>query len=213
MKTILLTLALLGTTLASISQNSEYYKAMGESLSQYSKGKSIDDFRASGNRFLQIAQTEKSAWLPYYYHAHSYIVMSFMETDAAQKDAHLDVAEKSLISLFELAPAEPEALILQGLLYSARLVVNPAERGQKYSMLSSRAIGTALEMEPANPRARLMKIQNEMGMARFFGKEIQEYCLQARDLLMDWDSYVPSSPLHPSWGKQQAANVVKECNL
>ncbi len=213
MKTITLTLALLITTLTSFSQNGEYYQAMGESLGQYANSKNIDDMRASGNRFLNIANTVKSEWLPYYYHAHSHIVMSFMETDPALKDSYLDVAEKSLTTIIEMAPGEPEILTLQGMFYSARLVVNPAERGQKYSMLASKAVGSALGIEPANPRARLLKIQNEMGMAQFFGKDTKENCVQARELLNDWDNYVLKSLLHPSWGKHQLEGIVKECNL
>jgi hypothetical protein len=85
------------------------------------------------------------------------------------------------------------------------------ERGQKYSMLSSQSLGKALGMEPANPRAKVLKLQNDMGAAQFFGKDPSEYCGQAKELLEKWDAYKIKSPIYPNWGKDQAEGLVKGC--
>jgi hypothetical protein len=212
MKTTILSIAIIFLTLTGKSQSKEFYGAMGEALSQYASCKSIDDFQSLGNRFGIIANAEKTEWLPLYYQAHCYILMSFMEpTDAAKKDSYLDVAEKSIEKMMSLISNESEVYTLQGFCYTARLVVNPMERGQKYSMLSGQSLGKALTIDPTNPRARVLKLQNEMGAAQFFGKDAKEYCPQASELLAGWDSYKVKSPLYPSWGKDQAAAMVKEC--
>jgi len=212
MKTTILSIAILLATLSGMSQSRDYANAMGEALGQYANCKSIDDYQALGNRFGLIANTEKSEWLPLYYQAHCYILMSFMEpTDAAKKDSYLDVAEKSITKMIELAPKESEVYALQSMLYSARLVVNPMERGQKYGALSAQAVGMALGLDADNPRAKFIKLRNDMGSAQFFGKDPKEYCPQASDLLANWDSYKVISPLYPSWGKQQVAEIVEEC--
>lgn len=212
MKTTLITFAIMLISLAGISQKNEYYQAMGESLGQYSGCRTVDDFQALGNKFSMIANAEKEEWLPLYYHAHCYIIMSFMEpADAAKKDAWLDVAEKSLTRMIELAPGEADVFALQAMFYTGRLVVNPMERGQKYGMLSGQAVGRALGIDPANPRARLIKLQNEMGTARFYGKDTKEYCGQAKELLAGWDAFRPKSQLHPSWGKDQVATIAEAC--
>ena len=212
MKNTIISIAIILVALTGKSQDKEFTGAMGEALGQYASCKSVADFQALGNRFGLIANAEKAEWLPLYYQAHCYIIMSFMEpTDAAKKDSYLDVAEKSMARMIELAPKEPEVYALQSMFYSARLVVSPMERGQKYSALSAQAVGMALGLESNNPRAKFIKLSNDMGSAQFFGKDPKEYCPQASELLASWDSYKVKSPLYPSWGKDQVAGIVNEC--
>jgi hypothetical protein len=212
MKNTILSIAIILFALTGKSQSKEFAAAMGEALGQYATCKTINDFQVLGNKFGMIANAEKSEWLPLYYHAHCYILMSFMEpTDVAKRDEYLDVAEKSIEKMLILAPKESEAYTLQGFCYTARLVINPMERGQEFSMLSSQSIGKALSLDPENPRAKVLKLQNEMGAAQFFGKDPSEYCGQANELLAKWDDYKPKSPLYPVWGKNQAAKIVEGC--
>ena len=212
MKTIILSIVILMTALTGKSQSKQYAGAMGEALGQYATCKSVSDFQALGNRFALIANAEKTEWLPYYYHAHCYILMSFMEpTDALKKDSYLDEAEKSITKMIELAPKESEVYALQAMFFSARLVVNPMERGQKYSALSAQAVGTSLGMDASNPRAKFLKLRNEMGAAQFFGKDPKEFCPQATELLANWDTFKVKSPLYPAWGKEQVEEIVNGC--
>jgi len=212
MKTTILSIAIILFTLTGKSQSKEFAAAMGEALSQYSNCKSVDDFQSLGNRFGLIANAEKTEWLPLYYHAHCYILMSFMDqTDAAKKDSYLDVAEQSFNKMIALAPDEAEVYALQSMFYSARLVVNPMERGQKYGALSAQAVGLALGIDSRNPRAKFIKLRNDMGSAQFFGKDPKEYCPLASELLASWDSFKVKSPIYPSWGKDQVAEIVTEC--
>ncbi len=212
MKNTILSIAFILLALTGKSQSKEFAGAMGEALSQYATCKSVADFQTLGNRFGLIANAEKAEWLPLYYQAHCYIIMSFMEpNDAAKKDSYLDVAEKSLTKMIELAPKEPEVYALQSMFYSARLIVSPMERGQKFGALSAQAVGMALGLDPGNPRAKFIKLRNDMGSAQFFGKDPKEYCPQASELLASWDSYKIKSPLYPSWGKDQVAGIVEEC--
>jgi hypothetical protein len=212
MKTTILAFVILLATLTAKSQSKEFESAMGDALAQFANCKSIADYQAAGNRFSLIANTEKTEWLPYYYHSFCYVLMSFMEpADVAKKDAYLDEAEKSITKMIELAPKESEVYALQSMFYSARLVVNPMERGQKYGMLSSQAVGKALGIDANNPRARFIKLQNDIGSAPFFGKDPKEFCPQASELLANWDAYKVKSPLYPSWGKEQTAEIVKGC--
>lgn len=212
MKKTILSIAILLTALSGMSQSKEFDTAMGESLSQYAKCKTIDDYQVLGNRFSVIANAEKTEWLPLYYHAQCYILMSFMEqSDAVKKDGYLDIAERSIIKMVELAPKESEVYTLQSMLYSARLMVNPMERGQEFGGLAAQTIGTALELDGNNPRAKLMKLNIDMGTAQFFGKDQKEFCPQASELLANWDNYKVKSPLYPDWGKNQVAGIVAGC--
>lgn len=211
MKKIILSIAVVLISLVSMAQKPEYYQTMGESLGEYANCKGVADFQALGNKFEMIANVEKTEWLPLYYHAHCYILMSFMEQDAAKKDSYLDVAEKSVNKLIEMAPAEAEVFVLQAFYLTGRLVVNPVERGQEYSGLVGQANGKALAIDPSNPRAKMMKIQMDMGAAPYMGLDPKSFCPQAKELLASWDNFKPKSPLYPNWGKDQVAGIVKRC--
>lgn len=211
MKRIILSFTVVFFSLVANAQKAEYYKAMGETLGQFATCKSVADFQELGNKFGMIANAEKTEWLPLYYQAHCYILMSFMDQDAAKKDSYLDEAEKLVNKLVEMAPNEAEVYALQSFYYTGRLVVNPAERGQQFSQLSGQAIGKALALEPNNPRARMLKIQMDMGSVRFFGTDPKSFCPDAQKLLASWDEYKPKSPLYPNWGKEQVEQIVKGC--
>ena len=212
MKKIILVIAVLLVNMVSIAQKPEFFQTMGETLGQYASCRTVVDFQALGNKFQMIANVEKAEWSPLYYHAHCYIIMSFVEQgDAVKKDSYLDEAEKSIDKLVAMAPNEAEVFALQSFYYTARLVVNPMERGQKYSALSGQAVGKALALDPANPRARLIKLQGDMGSARFFGQDPKTFCPQAKELLASWDNFKPKSPIDPAWGKDQVEGIVKGC--
>jgi len=212
MKKIILSFAVVLVSLASMAQKPEYFKTMGETLGQFSTCKDVADFQALGNKFQMIADVEKNEWLPLYYQAHCYILMSFLEpTDAAKKDSYLDVAEKSIAKLIEIVPGEAEVYVLQAFYLTGRLVVNPMERGQEYSGLVGQATGKALAIDPTNPRAMLMKIQMDMGSAPYMGLDPKSFCPQAKELLANWDNFKPKSPIHPNWGKDQVEGIVKGC--
>ncbi len=211
MKKIFLVLAVVLVSLVSMAQKPEYFQTMGETLGQYANCQSPADFQDLGNKFQVIANAEKGEWLPLYYHAHCYILMSFMEQDDAKKDSYLDVAEKSVEKLVEMAPEEAEVLVLQAFYLTGRLVVNPMERGQEYGGLVGQANGKALAIDPTNPRAKMMKIQMDMGSAPYMGLDPKSFCPQAKELLASWDDFKPKSSIHPNWGKEQVEQIVKGC--
>jgi len=211
MKKITLSIAVVLVSLVSMAQKPEYYQTMGETLGQFATVRSVADMQALGNKFQMIANAEKTEWLPLYYHAQCYILMSFMEQDATKKDGYLDVAEKSVTRLLEMAPAEAEVFVLQAFLLTGRLVVNPMERGQEYGALVGQANGKALAIDPTNPRAKMMKIQMDMGSAPYMGQDPKSFCPQAKELLANWDNFKPKSPLYPNWGKDQLEGILKRC--
>lgn len=212
MKKIILSIAVVLFSLVSMAQKPEFIKTMGESLGQFSTCKSVADFQALGNKFQMIADVEKNEWLPLYYQAHCYILMSFLEpTDATKKDSYLDVAEKSIAKLIEMVPNESEVYALQSFYYIGRLVVNPMERGQEFSGLSGQAVAKALALDANNPRAKMIKLQGDIGSAPYMGLDPKSFCPQAKELLANWDNFKPKSPIHPSWGKDQVAGIVKGC--
>ena len=195
------------------AQKTDFLQAMSEALSQFGTANSVSQMQELGNKFQVIANAEPDQWLPLYYHAECYILMSFMEQagSVAKRDRYLDEAENALNKLLEKAPDEAEVYSLQAFYYTARLVINPMERGQQYSRLSGAATGKALNLDPSNPRAQLMKLQMAIGSARFSGQDPKSFCPEAKKLLSQWDNFKPKSPIYPNWGKNQLKNIIENC--
>ena len=212
MKKVVLLLTAVFFVFTSMAGGQEFQQAMGKTLAGYADCNTIEDYQGLANKFERIANVEKAEWLPLYYHAHCYIIMSFMEqSDKAKKDEYLDVAEMSVNKMIGMVPDESEVYTLQAFMLTARLVVDPMTRGQKYSILSGQAVGTALSLNPDNPRAKYINITNEMGTAQFFGSDVSKYCIQAKELLENWDNFKSASPIHPAWGKDQVEEIVESC--
>lgn len=192
--------------------NPKYEKAMKNALNQLKLCQTIDDYNTSANTFKMIANAEKSEWLPLYYHAFCQIIMSFMENeDKVKKDAYLDIAESSINQLLKNNHDESEVYALQAFMFTARLVVDPPARGQKYMMLSGESVGKALTLNPTNPRALYVQLSNETGMARFFGKDTAPYCDRINQLLDNWKGYNSAEKFYPQWGKREVTGLAKGC--
>ncbi|MEN8203938.1 MAG: hypothetical protein ABFS28_15165 [Bacteroidota bacterium] len=209
-KATLITIALC-FTVSSLLANETYYQKMGETLQKFNKCSSVEEFREVANTFANISRVETKEWLPLYYEAHCYILMSFIDRTGAN-DSYLDQAETSINKMLELVPEEGEVYALQAFYHTGRLVVNPAERAMTTAPLVSQSLGKALSLDPGNPRALYIKLSNEMGTAQYFGQDTAPMCKQAQLLLDTWDSHTPESPIHPSWGKEQTEEIVSLCS-
>ena len=210
-KTTLFVCAMLIAALA-MGADEKYYQKMGETLGEFSSCRSVEDFQSLANKFRVIASVEKEEWLPLYYEAHCYVLISFMvDLTAQEKDAYLDKASALIESMSELAPKEAEVQVMTAFYYTGSLLVNPPQRAMSTTPLIHAAIAKALVMEPNNPRALFLRISNEMGTASYFGEDIAPYCAQATELLSGWDAYELKSPIHPSWGKEEVEGIVRSC--
>lgn len=192
--------------------NDQYEKKMGETLGEFSSCKNAEDYQNLANKFRIISQAETTEWLPLYYEAQCYIMISFVgELSPEAKDSYLDKASSLIEKMNELAPEEAEIQVLEAFCLTGSLVVDPPQRAMNTSPLIYSAIAKALAMEPNNPRALLLRISNEMGTADYFGEDISSLCEQATQLLEDWDDYALKSPIHPNWGRSEIEGIVSNC--
>lgn len=212
MKTFI-TLFLTILTTIGFSQD-QYQQKMGEAMQNYAQVKSVQDYGTAASQFELIANAAGTEWLPLYYHAQCYIMMSFSDREASEveKDAYLDIAEKSIEKMIDIAPNESEVYALKALYYTAKLVIDPMTRGQKYGILTNTAIQESLARDAENPRAKQLALSNKVGTAEFFGKDISVFKTEAEQLLADWDNYESKGPFYPTWGKDQVEGLVARCS-
>lgn len=182
---------------------------MNKALETLGTAETSEALQRASNQFQRIAQLKPNEWLPYYYQSLALTRMSFR--DKERGDELADEAQRILDMAKPLAKdAKDKAEIktLQGMIYTAKLVVDPMSRGQLYGAMSGKAYQEALQLDPTNPRAKLMAIQGKMGAAQFFKQDLAPFIAQTKELLAKWDNFKPTSRLHPSWGKEMAAQIV-----
>lgn len=201
----------LSVTLSTQQMPAKFQMAMGKTLAGYGKCETAPDYAALSARFHRIAQKDSLQWLAKYYEVHTMVLASFTATDPTEKDNYLDQVSGTLDALLEQEPSNAEVLVVHAMYYTARLVVDPASRGQKYSMLSAQVIGKARALDAANPRVEYMAIAGEKGTAQFFGQDTSVFCERAKVAHAAFDAYPQASRIHPSWGKDQLAEQAQGC--
>lgn len=213
MKNLFAFLIIISISSYSFAQETAYHKALKTAISNLGKADGFKDLQNVNNQFTRIAQKKSAEWLPFYYIALTNANMSMR--DRANADELAELAQTNLDKAKALVKDKKdlsELETLQGLIYTAKLLVDPMSRGQKYGMLSGAAYGKALAMDATNPRARLLQIQGQMGQAQFFKQDTAPFIEDAKTLLEKWDAFTPSSDLHPNWGKKSAIALANRGN-
>lgn len=198
--------------ISAFAENEKYYEAMGKALESFGNSTTVEDFTKAANQFKMIANVENEEWLPLYYNAQCYILIAFKkELPATDRDNYLDMAQESIDKAINIDDKESEIYALQSMLYTARLVIDPMNRGRKMMGASGSAIKKALNLNPNNPRAQYLLLSNEVGQAQFFGKDTAPFCERINELHKKWDQLNEVPKLYPTWGKKQVEGMAKNC--
>lgn len=192
--------------------NNGYDRAMTTSMEQLQEASTKENFREVANRFDRIAAKEKDQWLPYYYAAYVKTILATMEKDPSIKDNVLDEAQSTINSIKNIDHDQVEVLTLEAFVNMIRISVDPANRGQVYSMKSAEFLDEAAAIEPDNPRTVLFMAHLQYGSLQFFNADPTPACEKfSQALKMFNDHQVSQEPFWPSWGKDQALAMIKQC--
>jgi len=197
-----LTLLLTVLIMSSLSAQNQYMQAMNETIIKMNSNENQAGFQEAANTFERIGSMETEEWLPSYYAAYSYIMISYQEQDLSKRDPYLDKAQQFLDKVFKLAPEESELFALQAFLYPSRMTVDPMARGMEYIGLLNEAIDRAIKLNPENPRSYYLKALITLNMPEAFGggatiaKPIFETAKEK------FNSFKLETSISPNWGKE-----------
>lgn len=202
MKTMISFLLVSIFTVANAAEN-KYFEAMSKAVEYQKSASTIESFLESANTFERISQMEKTEWLPLYYAAHCYIIVSFMEQEVTKKDAILDKAQLFLDKAFQLAPDESELFALQAFLYPSRITVDPMGRGMEYMGKMNQALDDAIRLNPENPRSYYLRAVTILNMPESFGGGATAALPIFEVAKQKFENFKPKSSIAPNWGKEQ----------
>ena len=211
MKQILVLLAVVSFSTASMAQSDKYTGAMSSKIAELDSAKTADDFLASSAAFQRIADAEKNQWLPYYYAAYTQAVYSLLKNDQPNNDQYADKVEALLAKAEALQPKNSEIELIRSITATMRLLVDPQNRYQVYGPAIEKALETSKSLDPTNPRPYYIQGQN----LRFTPEQFGGGCGTAKPVLEEaikkFDTFKPASPLHPTWGRKQVADLIASC--
>ncbi|NMM47677.1 hypothetical protein [Marinigracilibium pacificum] len=188
-----------------------FEEAMKKNIELVYSANSTESYQIAINNLSRIAEAEPDRWEPEYYIAFAYTLNSFNESNNNKKDQLVDLAQKHLDKAIIIAPDHVELLTLQGFIYTAKLSIDPASRGPKYSGMAMQKYNQALKADPDNPRALLMLGQMMYGTAQFMGTGTEDACKTIKSSIEKFDTYKNENEIAPTWGKGQAINAYQQC--
>lgn len=210
MKTIASFFLMLTVIFSAFSQN-DYETAMKAGLDSLNKVKSLADFQEVANHFERIACAETGEWLPGYYAAYCYVVLSFKEQEPTRKEKLLEKSENLLNQILEIKPDESEIYALQGMLYQSFIMADPQTNAPVYSAKANQSFDTSVELNSDNPRPYYLKGMNLMYTPEAYGGGMKAACpliTKADELFSQFER---ENDLMPDWGKEHNAQLLSQC--
>ncbi|ROI03463.1 hypothetical protein EGH90_11735 [Kaistella haifensis] len=184
-----------------------YEKAMTEKIAIVEQHKTPDEFTALANDFKRIGDKEKTQWLPYYYAAFATIQRGralMREGKTEELDLTAAEAQKYLNLAMELNKDNAENLILQKMIHSLKMMVNPQQRFMSEGMLAAEALSKAEKIDAENPRITLMRAEDTYYTPEQFGGSKTRGLELFQKALDQYKVYQPKTTLDPNWGKGEA---------
>lgn len=208
-KRFLATFALVSLLLANASADA-YTAKMRATISQLDTCRLEAQFQACANTFERIGMAETGKWLPQYYAAYAYVLMSYTIEDNIRKDKVLDKAQELINAAMVRQPDESELYVLQAFLYPSRILVNPMERGLVYMEKIQKALQQAKTLNADNPRIyyleAIMLHNSPPAMGGGADKALPLYQMA----MEKYKGEERHSDLAPAWGDQATRQALSQ---
>ena len=205
MKKTITTIALLLVLL--VSAQGQFEQGMGKAFQLWGEGKNTE----ASAMFERIAAAEKTSWLPNYYVAFVNTTTAFNTKDAAQMNLLLTKAQNAVDIEMIKTPNNPEFLIVQAMIHTARIASDPMTNGAKLSPVVMQLYSKAQAIAPENPRAIFGKAEFEIGAAQFWGTDTKPLCAQIEKAIGLFATFKPETLFSPKWGLDRAQAALKNC--
>lgn len=212
MKHILITLMIAGgITTAAQAQSEQYNEAMQAQVSLLDSAVTYTSPAAVqqvANTFERIAAAEQTQWLPYYYAAYCHINAAYMTKDKEKID---ELADKALLNAEKaqtLKGENSEIKCILSMILSARIGVDPMNRGAKLGPQSGQLLEEAKKLDPENPRVYMLMGQalvytpEAFGGSKVKGKQLLEQSVEK------FGTFKPETPIAPHWGLEYTKGVI-----
>jgi len=184
-------------------------------VSKLDKATAVKEYEQLANDFKNIADVQKTQWLPYYYAAFCNAKIGWLYQDDGDKiEPYADQAEEqikksqSLLDTSKQKKELSEVYCVLSMLNQARVFINPQTYGPQYGPLAANYRPAALETDPDNPRALYMEGWAKFATPKMWGgdKKKAKELLESLNLL----NTNATSNINPHWGKKEVEDLLKQ---
>ena len=192
------------------AQSEVYLQKMKETLKWMDSAKSVQDLQEVSAQFERIGDMEKTQWLPYYYAALAQVNIGWMD-QKADKDK-LAAKTKDIIAKAEAIEKNSELYILLNMVATQQMLVDPQSRFMSYGMEAGKALETAKQLDPNNPRIYYLEGMSLFGTPEAYGGGKDKAKPLFEKSVELFRSFQPKSELHPKWGQKVAEGMLAKCS-
>jgi hypothetical protein len=210
MKKLIMTGAIALTVLSATAQ--DYKTVLEKTFLAFDTTQDFNTKVEQANKLALISKKWDNEWTGHYYAAFSKAVLSYMEKDAAKRDAYLDDAEaekEDAVSI--LKKQTDETYVLSAMIANARMAVDPMQRWQKYGQLFSSNLESAKDLNPDNPRMYYLQGISKYFTPKAYGggkKTALPYFEKAAALFPKDDG---KDITQPHWGRDKTNYFLNQC--
>jgi len=190
-----------------LSAQTQFEQGMGKAMGLWKEGKTTE----ASAMFERIAAAEKTSYLPNYYVALINTTSSFTEKDKTKVDLLLTKAQDALDVELIKDQNNAELHVLQALIYTAWVVVDPMTNGMKYSAKVMESYAKAKAIDPNNPRAVFGEADFQLGGAKWTGVDTKPLCVEVDKAIELFATFKPETQFSPKWGLERAVEAQKNC--
>ncbi|GAB4395327.1 MAG: hypothetical protein OHK0053_02170 [Microscillaceae bacterium] len=210
-KSLILLAFLIGMQVAAWSQSADYPALMTQTLTAMQAATSPKDYQDAANRFERLAALQTDDWLPNYWAAYCYTLMSYMTEKGAEKDQFADKALAFFDKIKAARIENDETWVLRAYIAQARLSADPMNRWRTDGVMFQECLGKAKAINAQNPRIDLLQGQNLLYTPESFGGGAKNACPYLRQAEQKFGVFVPASAHHPNWGKEYIQEILSAC--
>jgi len=207
---ILIIGSLLALTISAIGQSKKFIKAMKKNIVLLDSANTEKEFLSCARNFEKMK--EKDNWLLNYYTGMSYALAATQKNEDSKADEYCDVAERFINKADSLSPDNSEIYVLKAMLATSRIMADPMSRWMQYGKKSYDATQKAMSLDPSNPRPYVYKGQSAYYTPGNFGGGCEKAKPLMETALEKFKIFKPASEIHPNWGKNDANEIINECN-
>lgn len=207
MRKSFLFLALL-VSLAAGAQNDKYSQVMQKNITLLDSAKTIDELTSLAATFDRIGDAEKDKWLPYYYAA---LAQTWIGWNPATKDKDANSAKiNAYLAKAEALEKNAELYAVENMSATQQMLVDPQTRWATNGKDAGTALQKGMAADPNNPRLYYLQGMSLFGTpAQFGGGKDKAKPLFEKSVSL-FKSTQPK-PLYPTWGQQQAEQMLAQC--
>ncbi|UYQ95052.1 hypothetical protein MKQ68_08085 [Chitinophaga horti] len=204
--TYMLYTLLLSTPLLAQDTTNNWQQSLAAELKTLDNSASVSVWKQSADKISGLANEHPKEWLLQYYAGWANTQASF-KSDSPE--ALCDKAEAHVKKALDMQPSHSETLTLMAYWMSAKINAQHS-RGVTLGSQSKKYAERAIEANPANPRAYLVKALVIYHTPAMFGGGKKKAKPVVEQAAQKYASFKPKSQLDPDWGENIYEELAKK---